>query len=229
MTTVIADPRFPKARFTEPSPSGFLYLGIEASPLGRGPFPGKSPRREQEIARLSGLAARLEEHPDVRTITLYRAVLAPPIPGRPGSDLAMLIETTSPDHIAGVREAEPYRQIGAALEMPARNVRKIGETDPGRRGSTFLFNHFTGPDPETAVAVWETLTGWFTGNTGIDNSTALTPLDDGPFAVVNFVRLPTGPRRFLLRQFTKRSFGSFVRARLREYGMTSMPIFHIPV
>jgi hypothetical protein len=89
---------------------------------------------------------------------------------------------------------------------------------------TFLFNHFTADDPERALEAWENLTGWYTTKTGVDNSTLLQPTGGAPYAIVNYVRLPRGPVRFMVDQLTRPSFYTFVRPKLRANGMVALPL-----
>src|ERR671916_806102 len=122
-----------------------------------------------------------------------------------------------------VIRATVYRAI-----LIARNTRRIGDTEENMSG-TFLFNHFTAEDPERALEAWRSLTGWYTTKTGVDNSTLLQPTGEAPYAFVNYVRLPRGPVRFMLDQFARPSFHTFVRANLRANGMVAMPLLCEPV
>lgn len=61
------------------------------------------------------------------------------------------------------------------------------------------------------------MTGWY--------ATLLQPIGTGtPYAVVNYVRLPSGPIRFLGNQLTRPSFYRYVRAHLRSNSVTAMPV-----
>ena len=89
---------------------------------------------------------------------------------------------------------------------------------------TFLFNHFTAEDPGRALEAWESLTGWYTTKTGVDNSTLLQPIGEAPYAFVNYVRLPRGPVRFMIDQLIRPSFHTFVRTKLHANGMVALPL-----
>lgn len=224
MTPITPDPRYPQAEFTEPETCGFIYLGMTVDPPRRIPFVRRSAKRDQAIEEFAAIARQLENHPEVVTANVYRAVLIPPIPGGPRFDAAVLIRTTSPETIARIQADDAYQRLGHAFSMTARNIRRIGDTDTTRSG-TFLFNHFTGPAADRAVEVWEHLTGWFTAEAGVDNSTVLRPMDNAPpYAIVNYVRLPSGPIRFLLNQLTKPSFYRYVRGHLRANRLEPMPV-----
>lgn len=122
--------------------------------------------------------------------------------------------------------SEAYRELGGELVMVAHNARRIGETADAP-GATFLLNHFTAPDAERAVVVWEDLAHWYVDAIGVDNSTLLRPrVGDTAFAMVNQVRLPGGPLRFLLAQFVRPSFFRRVRGALRSEGMRALPVFY---
>jgi hypothetical protein len=110
--------------------------------------------------------------------------------------------------------------------MTVRNTRRIGDTER-TRSATFLFNHFTADDAAGAVRVWEELAGWYTAKAGVDNSTLLQPTSEAPYALVNYVRLPHGATRFLLAQFSRSSFYTYVRRRLRDHGMVALPILPV--
>ncbi|MEV0824958.1 hypothetical protein [Nonomuraea rubra] len=215
----------PPISFTTPSPRGYLYACASVDPPGRAPFVRRSARREQALAQWRTLAQNLTELNEVATATVYEAVLIPPIEGGPRHDVLMLVQTTSPEELAAV----PVEKLQADLVMPARNIRRIGDTDATARG-TFLFNHFTAPDPEAGVPVWDELAGWYTARTGVDNSTLLRPVEEGaPYAFVNYVRLPGSAPAFLLNQVLRPSFHRFVRSTLKANGMVAMPILCRPV
>ncbi|WP_028921861.1 hypothetical protein [Pseudonocardia acaciae] len=202
--------------FVEPSPHVFVYLGFEV---------GGRRAVDEKASELKDVAATVRGEPSVVDVHLFRATFTPPIPGGPRFDLAMLVRTSAPE----TTSHPDLERLGATMTMSAHNPCRIGDTDAGRPGATYLFNHFHAPDVETAVTVWKGLAGWFTANTGIDNSTPLAALGDSAYPLVNFARLPSGPRRFLLRQFTRPSFRTRVLAPLRAHRMAAMPIFYRPL
>jgi hypothetical protein len=228
MTSAKPGPEYPKAAFAEPLPYGYLYAGLEIDPPGRSPFVRRSARREEALRECKAVAGRLEALGEVVRATVYRAVLIPPVGGAPRFDVVVLVETTSPETVAGVRSSEAFGRLGADFVVAARNARRIGDTQKSLSG-TFLFNHFAAEDPEGAVGAWENLTGWYTAKTGVDNSTLLRPVGEAPYAFVNYVRLPHGPVRFMLDQLLRPSFHTFVRASLRANGMVAMPLLCEPV
>ena len=140
---------------------------------------------------------RLEALDKIMRATVCPALLIPPI-----EEHAALRRDGSPErHLAEeidmVRSSKAFRAAGTGFVMGARNTRRIGDTEENVSG-TFLFNHFTAEDPERALEAWESLTGWYTTKTGVDNSTLLQPIGEAPYAFVNYVRLPRGPVRFML-------------------------------
>ena len=223
MESANPDLKHPQAAFAEPLPYGYVYVGITVEPLGRAPFVRRSAKRDEALEKLKSVAGQLEALDEVVRATVYRAVLIPPIEGAPRFDVTVLVETTSPEEIDGVRSSEAFELLGADFVMGARNTRRIGDTEENLSG-TFLFNHFTAEDPERALEAWEGLTGWYTTKTGVDNSTLLQPIGESPYAFVNYVRLPRGPVRFMLDQLIRPSFHTFVRTKLRANGMVALPL-----
>ncbi|MFD6948518.1 hypothetical protein A6A08_18630 [Nocardiopsis sp. TSRI0078] len=217
---------YPKADFREPSPSGYLYIALSVAPP-RGPLPRRSAERDDAVQECLSLAWSLAERDDVLRARVFEAVLMPPLRGAPGFDVTMLVEAASPEDLEEVRRAAAPDRLGADLVMPARNPVRIGDTEHPADG-TYLFNHFRAADGDTAADVWEELTGWYTAKTGVDNSTPLRALEESPFPLVNYARLPTGAVSFLLRQLPRPSFHRFVRARLKANGMTALPVLYLP-
>jgi hypothetical protein len=223
MESANPDLNHPRAAFAEPLPYGYVYVGMTVDPPGRAPFVRRSAKRDEALEKLKIVAGQLEALDKVIRATVYQAVLIPPIEGAPRFDLTVLLKTTSPEEISGVQTSEPYRQMDTDFVIGARNTRRIGDTEENLSG-TFLFNHFTAEDPQRALEVWESLTGWYTTKTGVDNSTLLQPIGEAPYAFVNYVRLPRGPVRFMVDQLTRPSFYTFVRTKLRANGMVAMPL-----
>jgi hypothetical protein len=219
---------YPKATLAEPLPYGYIYAGMEIDPPSRAPFVRRSAERDDALEKFKTVARQLEALDEVVRATVYQAVLIPPLEGMPRFDVTLLIETTSPEAIVQVQNSEPYERLDADFVMSARNTRRIGDAEKKLSG-TFLFNHFTAEDPECAVEAWESLTGWYTTKTGVDNSTLLQPIGEVPYAFVNYVRLPRGPIRFMLDQLTRPSFHAFVRAKLRANDMVALPLLCEPV
>lgn len=223
----VNDLKYPKATFTEPKPYGYLYIGMRIDPPSRVPFVRKSTKRGNALQECKRLAGQLNALAEVVAVTVYEAVVIPPVKGSPRFDVIMLIQTTSPETIAAVEAAEAYRLLDADLVMVARNVRRIGNVDEPRSG-TFLFNHFTSADPERALQTWEEITGWFAHKAAVDDAALLQPTRESPYVFVNHVRLPCSPIRFLLR-FAKPSFRKSVAAKLSANQIGNAPVICKPV
>jgi hypothetical protein len=232
--------RYPPASFTDPTPYGYLYAGFTIDPPRRLPLVRSSRARGEAIARIAALARRFDDLPQVVKATVFRAVLMPPITAAPRFDIVLLVRTASPEAIIEVQETQPYAELGANSVITAYNSRRIGTTEPfapdatdasahAFHSATYLFNHFTAKDADHATAAWESLTGWYLTRTGVDNSTLLRPYGSTPFAIINYVRLPNSPPRFLLNQILRPSFTTFVRATLHRHGMAALPVFFKPV
>lgn len=149
---------YPRATFSEPMPYGYVYLGMRIDPPARTPFVRNSTRRRDVLQECKRLARQLDALAEVVAVTVYEAVLIPPVKGSPKFDVIVLIQTTSPESITTVQTTEAYRRLDADFVMTARNLRRIGDIDHPRAG-TFLFNHFTAADPERALRTWEDITG----------------------------------------------------------------------
>jgi hypothetical protein len=214
---------YPKTTFTaEPTSYGYIYIGMRVDPPRRIPFVRRSVRRSNALRRCTTLARQLEELPEVIAVTVYEAVLIIPVKGSPRFDIMLLIQTTTPDAVAAVKANQAYQQLDADIAMTARNIRRIGDVDSPGSG-TFLFNHFTAADPDRALRTWEDITSWFTHEAKVDDSALLQPTGESPYVLVNHVRLPCSPIRFVLH-FAKPSFRTFVVNRLRANHIGNAPV-----
>jgi hypothetical protein len=219
--------RYPPPPFTEPLHGEYLYAGWSVDPPRRAPIVRPSARRDRVLDRCRALANDAKSIDGVADATVFQAVLIPPLEGLPRFDVAVLLRATTPEALAQVRSLRPWQQANADFVMTARNTRRIGDTER-TRSATFLFNHFTADDAAGAVRGWEELAGWYTAKAGVDNSTLLQPTSEGPYALVNYVRLPHGATRFLLAQLCRPSFHTYVRRTLRDNGMVALPVLCRP-
>ena len=75
--------------------------------------------------------------------------------------------------------------------------------------------------------LWEYLAGWYSVETGLDNSVALTPIDPSrsDYAIVNWARWDEHPLLHFWHQLSKRSFWSYVTANLEANHAGSMPVY----
>jgi hypothetical protein len=219
--------RYPPPPFTEPLHGEYLYAGWSVDPPRRAPIVRPSARRDRVLDRCRALASDARSIDGVADAAVFQAVLIPPLEGLPRFDVAVLLRATTPEALAQVRSLRPWQQANADFVMTARNTRRIGDTER-TRSATFLFNHFTADDAAGAVRGWEELAGWYTAKAGVDNSTLLQPTSEGPYALVNYVRLPHGATRFLLAQLCRPSFHTYVRRTLRDNGMVALPVLCRP-
>ncbi|WP_017570316.1 hypothetical protein [Nocardiopsis halotolerans] len=218
---------YPKPGFRSPSPSGFVYVGLSVDPPHT-PLVRSSAERDDAIGECLSTARRLSSRDDVLRARVFEAVLIPPLKGSPRFDVMMLVETASPERNGDVVASAGFDQLGADLVMPADNPARIGDPESPSTG-IYLFNHFTAPDGDAGVRVWEGLAGWYTAKTGVDNSIPLRSVGDERFAFVNYARLPGGAASFMVNQLVRPSFHRFVRGRLRANGMVALPILCRPV
>jgi hypothetical protein len=239
LTIVGPQQKYAPATFIDPPSYGYIHVAATvAPPAGRAPFVRKNPQRAALLARAKILAARLADLDTVTRATVYRAVLAPPAEAKvavpPRFDVVILIETTSPQVIEEVQRTEQYRLLleavtGAAEDvrvMAARCIRCVADVDKSRPG-LFLFNHFVADDAEVALRLWESLAGWYTAETGLDNSTLLEPVgDDADYIFVNHARWDYGLAALLWHQLSKRTFRTVVLAGLRANRTTAMPVLY---
>jgi hypothetical protein len=230
------NPRYAPPPFVSPPRWGYVHIAAAVALPTRAPFVQRDARRAALLQRLKHLAANLEQLPEVRSVTVYRGVLVPPAGRgtRPARyDVAVLIETTTPEVLDEIRAADPYLRLLTAITdatselhvMAARCVRILGEVDRSRPG-LFLFNHFIAEDAEVATALWEHLAGWYVRETGLDNSTLLEPIGDADYVLVNHARWDKGLLRLAVEQLSRKSFRSYVVANLRANHVVAMPVLY---
>ncbi|NLU83005.1 hypothetical protein [Rhodococcus sp. HNM0569] len=211
---------------TDAEPHGFIYLGFHADKPQKAPIYHQTAPRREAADRLTEAAKEFEQRPDVHSVRVFRARLIPPLRGAPRHDLAMLIRTTRPDDLDRVRNSSAVKALAGTEILIGTNAARIGETE-ANRDAIFLFNHFTASGGTDPVDTWLGLTDWYTSTIDVDNSTALRPVDNSAeFAIINYVRLPSGPLRLLLNQLLRPSFHRVVRGTLKRNQMRSLPGFY---
>ncbi len=218
---------YPPPRYQPASPSGYIDLALSVDPP-RGPFVHSSSERDHMLDRCFERAQHLRTQPQVVSVRTFEAVLVPPLKQIPRYDVVMLVRTTTPQATAHLATQLTDPTLGADLLMRANNPTRIGDTEEPAQG-TYLFNHFLAPDPHTALQGWKSVAGWYTTKVGMDNSTPLHPVDQAPFALVNYARLPGRALPFLAGQLVRPSFHRFVRARLAQHQMVALPVLYRPV
>jgi hypothetical protein len=237
------DPRYSKVHLIEPAPLGYLHLAADVqAPHRPGPVLRRSRDKQQLLGVLKWQARLLAELDGVERATVYDAVLFSPPGGdvkdrlRPAwFDVAVLIETVSPDAAGEVRAGPAYQALAGALtgqarrvhQIAARNVRRVADVDKSRPG-LFLFNYFTGDDPGLAVELWDYLAGWYEAETGMDNSTLLAPLEgeESDYVMINHARWDGNLAVFAARQLPKKTFRSYLLANLRAHHLAAMPVLY---
>jgi hypothetical protein len=235
------DPKYAPPTFLPPPQTGWLHIAATVAPPNGAPFVRSNAARSALLAQLSAIAREAQALPEVQQVSVYRAVLIAPaaagaaLPAR--FDVAVLVETTSPDVLDVVHNAPPIARTLAAVRsassavhvMTARCARFLGPVDRGRQG-LFLFNHFAalGDDVGLPVALglWEHMAAWYGTETGLTNSTLLVPAGDSDYLMVNHARWDIGLPRLAAAQFLKRSFRSYVQANLRAHHIVAMPVLY---
>ena len=243
LEAVDADARFPRVRLKEPLPSGFIHVAAEVD--ARPPFLPNSRKKRRLLARCKEWCRRLEGDPAVLSAIVFDALVAPPGRGeflkrRKGKvhvarfDLAILIETTSPEAADVLKGSPAYAEMERAIReaasfthvVTATNAKCIGPVDHESRG-IFLFNYFFADDTAKNLVVWEYTAGWFQQETGLDNSTVLLPRDGerSEYNIVNHCRWDRLGDVMPSLLF-KRSFRSYVLANFEASNVAAMPILY---
>jgi hypothetical protein len=238
---VNAKPRYHPVPLVHPPRFGYLHIAASVDPPTGPPFVRRSDRRDQLLTQVKSLAGSLAETPNVVRATVYRARIMPPPTGYAmrnavhvaRHDVVVLVEAASPAMLDQVRGIESYREIVEAVHASAQEVHTMGagcskciaDVDKSRQG-LFLFNYFVAEDPDVALQLWDYLADWYRVETGLDNSTLLTPIGAADYVFVNHARWDYGLPRFMFHQFTKPSFFSYVGANLRENRVAAMPILY---
>jgi hypothetical protein len=239
------DPRYSKVRLIEPAPLGYVHVAAEVrAPKRPGPVL-LSRERSQLVGALNVLGRQLERVPGVQKVTVYEAMAF----GLPSAyvrqratsiqparfDVVVLAETDSPDVTPDVRGSTEYQALIDHLTarsrrvhaIAARNIKRVGDVDKSRPG-TFLFNYFVGENPQVVLELWDYLAGWYQVETGLDNSTLLTPLEGeaSNFIIINHARWDGSLVSVLAKQLAKKSFRSYVLGNLDANQVGAMPIIY---
>ncbi len=243
LTVVNEDARFPRVNLVEPASSGYLHLAAEVD--RRPSFLPNSQKKRELVAKCKRSCRQLEADPSVVSAVVFDALVIPPgrgefIEKRPGEvhvarfDLAVLVETKSPEAADALRASPVYANIEHSIReaaafthrIVATNAKRIGPVDHETQG-VFLFNYFFAGDTAQNLAVWEYTAGWFQQETGLDNSTVLVPRHGEPsgYNIVNHCRW-NRLRDVLPSLIFKGSFRAYVLANFAANRVAAMPILY---
>lgn len=238
------DPKYARATLIEPTTLGYIHIAAEVQPPSA-PFMPTSRAKSKLLAQLKTIGQQLEQLDAVEKVTVFDAVaFAPPsayVKERadsnriPRFDIVVLIEAKSPAIARGVQQTPEYQTLmdvlsGKARQMHvivARNAKRIGDVDKTRKG-VFLFNYFVGEDASTTLELWDYLAGWYTAETGLDNSTLLVPLEGerSDYLAINSARWEGSLPGVFLGQVSKKSFRSYMLANLEANHVGAMPVLY---
>ncbi len=243
LTVVNENIRYPKVKLVDPASSGYIHIAAEVD--RRPPFLPNSRRKRKLIAKSKRWCRQLEADPSVVSAVVFDALVIPPgrgefIKERTGKvhiarfDLAVLIETTSPEAADAVKASPVYAEMERAIRevatfthvITATNTKHIGPVDHSTNG-VFLFNYFFADDTAQNLAVWEYTAGWFEQETGLDNSTVLLPRDGerSKYNIINHCRWDR-LRDVLPSLVFKRTFRTYVLANFKANRVAAMPILY---
>lgn len=237
---VNADPKFPKGRYIEPSPLGYIHIAADVEGRTKpGPVFRSGKAKKALLTRSKELAQLVAALDSVERATVFKAVMFMPytnyVHGHPelrraSFDVVALVEAKSPERISEVQATPEYQALIGELErnaksvhvMTAHNVKRVGEVDKTHQG-LFAFNYFVADDPATMVDLWDYFAGWYQVMAGLTSSTLLVPLDGtaSDFCAVNNARwtymMPP-------RMMSRRSFWTYVRPNLDKNNVGLMPV-----
>lgn len=242
------NPAYAPVHLIEPSAHGYIHIAAAVHP-GRIPLILPNRDRSRTLVALDELVRQLEEVEGVVRASVFRAIVMPPTVRMseylrergdavqaPRFDVVVLVETASPDASERVEQTPQYLALIAAMRhagsgdvqvMEMRNVKRIADV-PTSDGGLFLFNYFVADDPDTGLALWDYLAGWYAAETGLDNSMVLAPVDGQQtgYSFVNFAKWDESLPRFLWQQASTKSFRSYVLGNLAANRVGAMPVLY---
>ena len=187
-----------KAQLIDPLPCGYatMHFEVDRATLPFGHALWDSEKKSRVLNQLTQFAVRVKTEPGVTNSWVLKTLLTPPgrgvayLEARPhlrtaNFDVVLLVECESPERARALRQGELWsavletlsKEATRSLSVSGSNARCIANVDHSRQG-VFLFNYFFADDLATNLAIWEFTAGWFTAETGLDNSTLILPDDD---------------------------------------------------
>lgn len=246
---VNGQPEYWRGTIGEPTGYGYIHIGVTVDPIPMPLTPLVPPNRKKTalLYQLPEMMNDLQEQPVVERATAFNAVALPlqfrhpyikthaDSVRRATFDVAILIETSSPETISEVQNSSGYHSLDNLLRetsdnlhvMTASNTRCVADVEKTPDG-LYLFNHFVAEDAAILPPLFEYLAGWYQAETGLTNSTLLTPMDGtaSDFCAVNHARWDYGLLRLLKNQLLKRSFRAYVLANLKRHSVGAMPVLY---
>ncbi|WP_425391852.1 hypothetical protein [Ekhidna sp.] len=235
--------KFSKVTLKEPLTSGFILISAEVDK--RTSFWGESSTKQQLLREIKSLTHELKKEPDVLEVTLFKASLFPP--GRDGGylqklnkklhnrfDVILLIELSSFSAIEKLKDNTVYHSIQETFDdlssfhfiYHAENIRRIDTVNHQKKG-VFLFNYFVAEDTNQNLDIWEYTAGWFQDQTGLDNSTLFSSVDDKPqeFSVINHCRWDSF-MNIIPSLILKKTFKTYVLDNFEANNVAANPVLY---
>jgi len=238
--------RYASPPLVSPGGRGYLHLAADVDAPARPGFVlRRSAAHRALVATLKEHAAAVEQIAGVTLAAVFDAVLLPP-PGYyrgdwgravppPHFDLAVLVETVSPEVARGVQRSSPWRALVAALAerakrvhaIAARPAKRLGDVDR-RAGGLHVFHFIAGEDPDVALRAWDPLAGWYAAEVGLQNGALLVPLGDDPsdYAAIDHARFDMGLARFVWTHLSRESWWRHIRPCLEGNHVEATPIVY---
>lgn len=236
--------RFSKVALIKASPCGYLLLAAEVDRRPPFAYRFQSTAKRDLLECLKDFETTAHTMSGLLDSVVLKATLIPPTSGkflrsRPGVpiaryDVAMVMEFDSPDRARTFASTEAWQALlqktqtlsKKSLSLTATNARRIGPVEHGRDG-VFLLNYFYADDMSLNLAVWEYTAGWFTDETGLNNSTLLLPdaSHPSPYTIINHCRWDS-VWNILPQLLFYRTFRTFVLANFDANRTAAMPVLY---
>ncbi|WP_057937469.1 hypothetical protein [Algoriphagus resistens] len=224
---------YDKVSLVKPSKSNYIHIAAEIDKKPTQFFLTSSSKKNELITQCKNWCRDLEKITGVIEISLFKATIIPPGIGEyvkenkneihlAKFDFVILIETDSETSGNKVRNNEVYKNMLNEIRSVASythttsayNIRRINNVNHKKQG-VFLFNYFSSRSKEQNLMVWEYTAGWFEKETGLDNSTLLSPLEmeNSEYSIINHCRwdnfLDILPSLFFKKTFKKYVLDNF--------------------
>lgn len=224
---------YDKVSLVNPSKSKYIHIAAEIDKKPTPFFLTSSSKKKELIAQCENWCRDLKKITGIIEISLFKATIIPPGMGEyvkenrdrihlAKFDFVILIETDSEASGNEVRSHEVYKKMLNKIRdvssythiVSAYSIRRINNVNHKKQG-VFLFNYFSSRSKEQNLMVWEYTAGWFEKETGLDNSTLLSPLEmeNAEYSIINHCRwdnyLDILPSLFFKKTFKKYVLDNF--------------------